>query len=71
MRAKRWMWNHVEEHVDMTCFEVCATTLAEETAQDLYGRAAEEREFELADEVAADAERYGVQKLCVERNWKG
>ena len=59
MSAKQWMMDNHGEHIDPETGILCTTTLAEDCAQTLYGRAAEEREFEIAFEIAdtIDGER--------------
>ena len=56
MNAREWMRNNICAHLEPETGDPICTTLAEDCADTLYGRAAEEREFELAHEVACEFE---------------
>ena len=56
MTAKEWMKNNICAHLERETGDPICTTLAEDCADSLYGRAAEEREFEIAHEVACEFE---------------
>lgn len=43
---------NIQEHIDAMTGEICCTTLAEDCANSLYGRCADDREFDLAVDVA-------------------